>query len=92
MYESQENYDRLYQCLFPVLKVMQRRVRILKCTVKLPVLRKYIKQYIMTKKRGCTEACHHSSNIHIDTEVIQAGISTVHTQQIKIHRIHKCSQ
>jgi len=60
---------------------MQRWVRILKCMVKLPVLRKYIKQSIMTKKRGCTEARHHSSNIHIDTKVIKTGISTVHTQQ-----------
>jgi hypothetical protein len=54
---------------------MQRQVRILKCMVQLPVLRKYIKQSIMTKKRGCTEARHHSSNIHIDTNVIQAGIN-----------------
>jgi len=35
----------------------------------------------MTKKGGCIEACHHTANIHIDTKVIQAGISTVHTQQ-----------
>lgn len=49
--------------------------------VKVPVLRKYIKKYIMTKKGGCTEAHHHhTANIHIHTKVIQAGISTVHTQ------------
>jgi hypothetical protein len=58
---------------------MRGQVRVLKCMVKPPVLCKYIKQFIMTKKRGCTEAYHHSSNIHIDTKFTQAGISTVHT-------------